>query len=99
MTLKLSIVDAPVEPQVRPHPAPGASTPSHPKETGGRHAVPQRLAVLTDATVVSVDLQCAVPGCGITASPNTRGHCQPHADAFLTRAYELTWEIGRGTHE
>jgi hypothetical protein len=40
--------------------------------------------------------ECAVPGCGITAARNRPGYCQPHHDAYLTRAYDLTRDIGRG---
>lgn len=39
---------------------------------------------------------CAVTGCGMTAARNARGYCLAHDDAYLTRAFELTQDIGRG---
>lgn len=41
---------------------------------------------------------CKIPGCGIIRGDNTKGYCVVHHDAFLTRTFELTQDIGRGTH-
>ncbi len=71
-----------------------------PTTTGGSNVLPRHLT-LAPTTVpagspAGRDQTCRVPGCEISAGTNHKDYCVMHHDAYLTRAYDLTRNIGRG---